>query len=154
MTNLSNLVFLLAAAMSLNAAPIQARALADTIAFVPAKGAAPFSAAVRVGDILYLSGQIGSGPDGKLAEGWEAQSVQTLDNIAAVLKSQGLGMDDVFKCTVMLSDMSKWSDFNKIYVRYFKPGRLPARSAMGVNGLAANAFVELECWAHVGGVEP
>lgn len=154
MIRLSNLMFLLAAAIFLNTAPTQARASAETIEFIPAKGAAPFSAAVRVGDVLYLSGQIGNGPDGKLAEGWEAQSVQTLDNIAALLKSQGLGMDDVFKCTVMLSDMSKWSDFNKIYVRYFRPGRLPARSAMGVNGLAANAFVELECWAYVHRAKP
>lgn len=154
MTNLSSLGVLLTSAILLTIAPVQARALAEPVEFVPAKGPAPFSSAVRVGDILYLSGQIGSRPDGKLAEGWEAQSVQTLDNIAAVLKSQGLGMDDVFKCTVMLSDMTKWSDFNKVYVRYFKPGRLPARSAMGVNGLAANAFVELECWAYVNRVEP
>ena len=47
----------------------------------------------------------------------------------------------------MLADMSKWGDFNKIYVTYFKPERLPARSALGANGLALGAQVELECWA-------
>jgi len=102
---------------------------------------------------LHLAAKL-RGPDAARMVQLIAQSVQTLDNIAAILKSQGLGMDDVFKCTVMLSDMSKWSDFNKIYVRYFKPGRLPARSAMGVNGLAANAFVELECWAHANRAKP
>jgi 2-iminobutanoate/2-iminopropanoate deaminase len=113
----------------------------------------PFSQAVRVGDVLYLSGQLGNKPGSRdLVEGgMEAQARQTLDNIAWVLKQNGLGMDDVFKCTVMMADMKKWDDFNKVYVTYFKPERLPTRSAFGANGLALGAEVELECWAYAGG---
>src|SRR3954451_12881929 len=65
----------------------------------------PFSEAVRVGDVLYLSGQLGRTPDGKLPEGIEAQTKQTLDNIGATLKKAGLGFEDVFHCTAMLADM-------------------------------------------------
>jgi reactive intermediate/imine deaminase len=108
---------------------------------------APFSAAVRVGDIVYLSGQIGVGADGKLPGEFSAQAQQTMSNVAAALAQTGLTFDDVFKCTVMLADMSHWEDFNKIYVGYFKAGQLPARSAVGANGLARGALVELECLA-------
>ena len=112
---------------------------------------APFSAAVRIGDIVYLSGQIGIGADGKLPPQFDAQAQHTLANVAAALQQAGLTFDDVFKCTVMLADMSHWEDFNRVYVGYFKPGRLPARSAVGANGLARGALVELECLAHTHG---
>jgi len=112
--------------------------------------ALPFSEAVRVGDILYLSGQLGRGPDGKLPDGIEAQTRQTLDNIGATLKSAGLGYEDVFHCTAMLSDMANWPAFNKVYVTYFPEGKRPARSAFGANGLALNALIELECQAYAG----
>ena len=69
-----------------------------------------------------------------------------MENIGEVLKASGLTFD-VFKCTAMLADMSKWRDFNKVYVTYFKPERLPARSALGANGLALGTQIELECWA-------
>jgi reactive intermediate/imine deaminase len=120
----------------------------DGIRFVPAAKTSPFSAATQVGDVLYLSGQIGVAADGTIPAGMEAQARQTMDNIAAVLKAEGRSMDDVFKCTVMLTDMSRWAEFNKIYVSYFKPERLPARSAMGVAGLVATAVMEVECMAH------
>lgn len=110
----------------------------------------PFSQAVRVGDILYLSGNLGNVP-GKVElvpGGMEAEARQTMENIAAVLTANGLTFDDVFKCTVMLADMSKWGDFNKVYVTYFKPDRMPARSAFGANGLALGAQVEVECLAY------
>ncbi|MBL9096318.1 MAG: RidA family protein, partial [Alphaproteobacteria bacterium] len=87
----------------------------------------PFSAAVRVGDVLYLSGQLGNVP-GKLElvpGGMEAEARQTMENIKTVLAENGLTFDDVVKATVMLADMSKWADFNKVYVTYFKPDRLP-----------------------------
>lgn len=109
----------------------------------------PFSEAVRVGDILYLSGQLGRAPDGKLPDGIEAQTRQTLDNIGATLRLAGLGYEDVFHCTAMLSDMKLWPDFNKVYVTYF-PGKRPARSAFGASGLALGALVELECKAYAG----
>jgi 2-iminobutanoate/2-iminopropanoate deaminase len=108
----------------------------------------PFSSAVRVGDILYLSGVIGTGSDGTLAPGMEAQSRQTMDNIGAMLKRAGRSFDDVFKCTVMIDDMREWQAFNQVYMTYFKPDRLPARSALGADGLALGALVEVECLAH------
>lgn len=109
---------------------------------------APFSPAVRVGDVLYLSGQIGARPDGSLPEGLEAQTRQAMENIAAALELAGSRMEDVFKCTVMLDDMSGWADFNRAYVGWFEPGRLPARSSFGTDGLALGALVEIECLAH------
>ena len=96
----------------------------------------PFSQSVRVGEVVYLSGQIGNRP-GTLElvpGGMEAETRQTMENIKTALAARGLGFDDVFKCTVMLADMSKWADFNKVYTGYFKPGRYPARSSFGANG--------------------
>jgi 2-iminobutanoate/2-iminopropanoate deaminase len=120
----------------------------------PAAAAAnlPFSQAVRVGDVLYLSGSLGNVPGTRqvVPGGIEAETRQTMENIGAVLKANGLSFDDVFKCTVMIADMSKWEAFNKVYVTYFKPDRLPARSAFGAKELALGAAVELECWAYAG----
>lgn len=101
---------------------------------------------------LYLSGALGNKPGTRevVPGGLAAETKQTMDNIGAVLAANGLGFDDVFKCTVMLADMDKWEDFNKVYVTYFKPGRLPARSAFGASALALGAQVELECWAYAG----
>lgn len=113
----------------------------------------PFSQAVRIGDVLYLSGCLGNLP-GKfelVPGGMEAEARQTMENIGSILKENGLTYDNVFKCLVMLSDMSKWADFNKIYVGYFNPERMPARSALGVSGLALGAQVEVECIAYFGG---
>ena len=134
----------LAMALSTGAAAADAQ-----MTFVPSGGQAPLSKAVRVDNVLYLSGQIGIGPDGKLADGIEAQTKQTLDNIGATLAAQGLTFDDVFKCTVFLADMGTWGRFNTVYATYFKRERLPARSAVGVNALAAGAALELECTAAV-----
>jgi reactive intermediate/imine deaminase len=102
---------------------------------------------VRVGDVLYLSGQMGFHEDGTLAEGMEGQARQALENVHAVLRSAGLGFSDVFHCTVMLADMSQWSAFNAVYLEYFREP-LPTRSAFGVNGLALGGLVELECQAY------
>jgi 2-iminobutanoate/2-iminopropanoate deaminase len=109
----------------------------------------PFSAAVRVGDILYLSGQMGFHEDGTLVEGMEGQARQALENIRAVLASAGLGFGHVFHCTVMLADMTQWADFNRVYLEYFSEP-LPARSAFGASGLALGGLVELECQAYAG----
>ena len=109
----------------------------------------PFSAAVRVGDMLYLSGALGNRPGTlELVEGGiAAEARQAMDNIGRVLASCGLGFADVVKCTVMLADMSEWRAFNQVYVGYFEPGRLPARSAFGATGLALGARVEIEALA-------
>jgi 2-iminobutanoate/2-iminopropanoate deaminase len=114
----------------------------------PSDPTAPFSAAVRVENIIYLSGQIGVGADGRLPPLFADQARQTMENVRTALKGSGSSLDDVFKCTVMLADMSHWEEFNKIYVTYFKPERLPARSAIGANGLARGALLEVECVAY------
>jgi 2-iminobutanoate/2-iminopropanoate deaminase len=108
----------------------------------------PFSEAVRHGDTLYLSGQIGVRP-GTLQlvpGGVEPETRQTMDSVRATLAAHGLSMGDVVKCTVMLADMAEWNAFNAIYRTYFT-GRYPARSALGANGLALGARVEVECIA-------
>jgi 2-iminobutanoate/2-iminopropanoate deaminase len=110
----------------------------------------PFSRAVRVGDILYLSGAIGRGADGKPPEGIEAQARATMDDIGDTLKLAGLTHRDLFHCTVFLSDMKNWAAFNQVYLTYFPDGPLPARSAVGVNGLALGALMEIECQAYAG----
>ena len=111
---------------------------------------APFSSAVRAGDTVYLSGQIGIGADGKLPAGIEAQTRLAMNNVGAVLKRAGLGWGDVVHCTAMLSDMGNWPAFNSVYVTYFPAGKLPARSAIGANGLALGALLEVECQAYAG----
>jgi 2-iminobutanoate/2-iminopropanoate deaminase len=108
----------------------------------------PFSEAVRVGDVLYLSGQIGLVPGTmKLVEGGiQAQARQTMDNIKTSLEAHGYALRDLVKCTVMLADISEWGAFNEVYKTFFA-GRFPARSALGANGLALGARVEIECMA-------
>ena len=110
----------------------------------------PFAKAVRVGEMLYLSGELGIRADGTLPEGMEAQARQVMDNIGATLKSQALGFSDLVKCTVMLDDMKDWPAFNRVYVTYFPDGKFPARSAFGADGLALGALVEVECMAYAG----
>jgi 2-iminobutanoate/2-iminopropanoate deaminase len=110
----------------------------------------PFSDAVRVGHMLYLSGQVGTDAAfGLVPGGIRAESRQTMENVKRVLERHGSSMERVVKCTVMLADMSVWGAFNEVYVNYFRKDRLPARSALGANGLALGARVEVECWATV-----
>ncbi len=108
----------------------------------------PFSDAVRIGDLLVLSGQLGVNPATfKLVEGGiEAETHQIFSNMKAILGSSGADLGDIAKCTVMISDIAEWPTFNTLYMSYF-PGPKPARSALGANGLALGARVELECWA-------
>lgn len=107
----------------------------------------PFSEAVRVNDLLFISGQVGTDGTGTLvAGGMTAQSHQVMRNIEEIVVRRNLTMNDIVKCTVFLEDVSQWGDFNEIYVTYFsKP--FPARSALGANGLALGAALEVECIA-------
>ena len=107
----------------------------------------PFSEAVRVGTMLYLSGMIGMESSMKLAQGGiTAETRQAMENIKAILERYGSSLDNVIKVTVMIADMSEWAEMNKVYVTYFTKN-LPARSALGANGLAFGARVEIECIA-------
>ena len=108
----------------------------------------PFSDAVRVGKMIYLSGTLGTLP-GKstLAPGGTAaETRQALENIKTMLIGYGTSMDKVVKCTVMLADIEDYGVMNEIYVSYF-PGPKPARSTFAANGLALGARTEIECWA-------
>jgi 2-iminobutanoate/2-iminopropanoate deaminase len=120
--------------------------------YVPGPPSLPFCEAVRVGDHLYLSGQLGA-PPGDLTHvvpgGIEAETRQALENVRAVLARQGLSIDRVFKCTVMLADMGEWAAMNRAYVAFFGTHR-PARSSFGTSGLALGARVEIECIAWAG----
>ena len=109
-------------------------------------GEYPFSSAVRVGNTLYMSGQIGF-KDGKLVEGGvKAEAKQALDNINGTLLQYGYQKSDLIKCMVMLTDMDDFNDFNDVYkTELAKP--YPVRSAFGVADLAAGASVEIECMA-------
>lgn len=110
----------------------------------------PFSEAVRVGHMLYLSGQLGY--DAKTASlvegGIQAETRQTMENIKATLEKHGSSLAEVVKCTVFLADISEWAAMNEVYVTYF-PSKPPARSALGSSGLALGARTEIECIATV-----
>ncbi|MFO7551008.1 MAG: Rid family detoxifying hydrolase [Haliea sp.] len=108
----------------------------------------PFSEAVRVDSTYYLSGQLGVKPGTmELVQGGiREEARQTMENIAAVLATHGLGMNDIVKCTVMLADMSEWGIFNEIYRSFFTPP-YPARSAFGSTGLGLGARAEVDCIA-------
>lgn len=109
----------------------------------------PFSEAVRVGDILFLSGQVGTDASGKLVSGGiQAEAEQILKNIDDVVTRFGSDKNHIFKCLVMLKDISEWPAFNEVYVKYFD-GNKPARSAFAGSGLALDAVVEVECMATV-----
>jgi reactive intermediate/imine deaminase len=107
----------------------------------------PFSEAVRVDNLIFLSGVIGSDSTGRLvAGGIGPETRQALENIKAALARNGLGMDRVVKCTAMLADISEWPAMNQVYATYF-PGPKPARSAFAASGLVFGARIELECFA-------
>ena len=109
----------------------------------------PFSEAVRVDDILYLSGAIGTDSTGRVvAGGIGPETRQTLENIKATLGRNKLTMENIVKCTVMLADIKEWPAMNEVY-RTFFPGPKPARSAFAGTGLALNARVEIDCIAAI-----
>jgi reactive intermediate/imine deaminase len=137
---------LLAAALLLTTTPALAQP-APAPQALPAK--LPFSPAVRVGDILFMSGQIGQVPEGmdKHKDGFDAAVKGAMDSTGKILKDNGLGFGNVVKCTVMLDDMTDWPRFNAVYLPYFAGNRLPARSAFGADGLALGAPLEVECIA-------
>jgi len=133
------LLFVFAAACATSQSEVQFLARPDS--------PGPFSEAVRVDEIVFLSGVLGTDSTGRLAPGGIGpETKQALENIKAALARNGLSMDRVVKCTAMLADIGEWAAMNAVYVTYF-PGPKPARSAFATNGLVRGARIELECIA-------
>jgi 2-iminobutanoate/2-iminopropanoate deaminase len=108
----------------------------------------PYSQAVRVGDLLFTSGQVGLDPaSGVLVPGGiREQTTRVLENLKAVLAAAGLDMVHVVKTTVFLKDMADFAAMNEVYAKYLAAGRVvaPARSTVAVAGLPKDALVEIE----------
>lgn len=112
-------------------------------------GGGSLSEAVRVGNLLFLSGKLGTRPgEGLVPGGIEAETRQTLENIRSALERYGSSMDEVVKCTVFLADIADWRAMNEVYTTFF--ANKPARSALATGGLVFDARVEIECIATVG----
>jgi reactive intermediate/imine deaminase len=109
-----------------------------------------FSSAVRSGNLLFLSGQIGTAPDSEplalVDGGAPAEARQAMEHIRTILTAEGLTMDDVVKCTLFLDDIDDFAAVNEVYIQFF-PSDPPARSAMAVDQLALGAALEIECIA-------
>lgn len=107
----------------------------------------PYSHAVKVGDMLFTSGQLGLNPEtGKLQEGVEAQAVQALNNLKAVVEEAGMTLADVVKTTVFLDNIADFAAINKIYAEYFV-GETPARSCVEVAAIPMGGLFEIEAVA-------
>jgi 2-iminobutanoate/2-iminopropanoate deaminase len=107
-----------------------------------------FSPAVRTGNLVFLSGQIGNRP-GTLElvpGGIGPETEQTLSGIRTLLEELGLSLADVVKCTVFLADIADYQAMNEVYARFF-PKDPPARSTLAASGLALGARIEIECIA-------
>ncbi|MFD2589001.1 RidA family protein [Croceitalea marina] len=110
----------------------------------PARAKAPFSEMVQAGNLFFLAGQIGIDRSvGKLAEnGIKGETEQAIKNIQGVLEHHGLSLDNVVKCTVILSDINDFKAFNEVYVKYFT--KKPARTTYAAAGLAVGAKIEID----------
>jgi len=109
-----------------------------------------YSQAVRAGDTVYLSGQIGLDPESmQMAEGIEAQTHRVFRNLAAVADAAGMGLDDAVRMTVYLTDLAHFARVNEIMAQYVHEP-YPARAAIGVAGLPRGALVEIDAILHKG----
>lgn len=114
-------------------------------------GDLPFPAAVRAGDTIYVSGNIGNKPGtyDLVPGGIGPQTRQTLENMKGAVELAGSSLDRVLKCTVFIADMADFAAMNEVYAEFFDT-HLPARSTVAVKGLAFDALVEIECIALAG----
>ena len=150
----NRLIILSLAAMMLLIACQHEHETSLDVEFITAPGTGdmnlPFSPAVRVGNTLYLSGNLGNIPGTlQLAEGGiQGETRQTMENIKSVLELAGSSMDKIVKCSVFIADMAEWGAMNEVYRTYFTVP--PARSAFGTSGLALGAKVEIDCIAVIG----
>ena len=110
----------------------------------------PYSQAIRIGNLVYTSGQIPIDPaTGVFAEGGiKEQTRQSLTNVKAILEEAGLSMSNVVKTTVFMADMGDFADMNSVYAEFFTEP-YPARSAVAVKTLPKGALVEIEVIAEV-----
>lgn len=110
----------------------------------------PYSQAIKVGNLIYISGQIPIDPatGALVAGGIKEQTRQSLLNVQAILKEAGLSMSSVVKTTVFMADMNDFADMNAVYAEFFTEP-YPARSAVAVKALPKGALVEIEVVAAV-----
>ena len=141
----------LAATAAVSAAACAGRTPPPAIAHYGANAAAqfdstrPFSAVVRAGDWLFVSGTLGTDAQGRLVPGGiQPETRQLMENIRATVEGAGSTMDRLVKCTAYLVDLREWPAMNEVYVTFF-PGPRPARAAVGVKELLFGARVEIEC---------
>ena len=111
--------------------------------YVAGPAGAPYSKTVQANGMVYVAGQLGRAAADPVTS-FELQSRQAMDKVAAALGSTGVPIDNVVRCNVYLTDISKLGDFSKIYASYFKPGRFPARTTVGVTNLALGSLVEID----------
>ena len=110
----------------------------------------PFNQGIVAGNLLFTSGQLPMHPlTGEVPEGVEAQTIQVMENLKAIIKAAGFGMETVVKTTVYLRHMSDFATVNGIYSRYF-PDEAPARACVAVSGMAKDALVEIDAIALIG----
>lgn len=111
----------------------------------------PFCHAAEADGWVLLTGQMPTdpaAPDAPLPDGLEAQTARVMNNLGLVLAGLGLGFADVVQCRVYLTEFKRdFAAFNMVYSSYFEPGKLPARTAIGVTALAVDALVEVDCVA-------
>ena len=110
----------------------------------------PYSQAIKVGNLVYTSGQIPIDPatDNFVEGGIKEQTRQSLTNVQAILKEAGLTMENVVKTTVFVADMNDFADMNTVYAEFFAEP-YPARSAVAVKTLPKGALVEIEVVAAI-----
>jgi reactive intermediate/imine deaminase len=149
MTPFSSVALRRAATLVLSAGLFLSAACRTTPQFIHPDGPPknPFSPAVRVGNLVFVSGTLGTKADGALVPGGiTPETRQVLENIKGTLAAAGLGMDRVVKCTAFLADLAEWPAMNEVYRSYFANGNYPARAAVQAT-LLYGARVELECTA-------
>ncbi len=109
----------------------------------------PYSQAIRSGNTLYVSGQVPINPEtGKMPETIEEQARQCLNNIAAILKAAGLGMENVVRCGIFMTNLDDFKTVNEIYASFFS-GDYPARATVQVARLPLGAMIEIDAIAEV-----
>jgi 2-iminobutanoate/2-iminopropanoate deaminase len=115
------------------------------------KAAGPYSQAVKAGNLIFCSGQIGINPEmGKLVEGGVAEEIrQVIKNLEMVLTAAGSNLNKVLQTTIYITDMNNYAEVNALYAESFKTEPLPARATVEVSKLPAGASIEISCIAYI-----